>query len=301
MPKIFFPSTPKELGNTERSVEPSSPSPKCHKPLAPLTELDTSRKSPENDAVASTVLPPLPPPSKAAGVVPIAPSAGVEPQGPSVPVSEAAVPHASAPTEMPTTTGAIASMTFLLANPTTFPPTTVASSLPTQNASNLCDERLAWMNQTRQVGGSYPPHVFHPSHTPFIPFHENDGGIVAPMQMQRGMDMHRGMYLNTGAYQEDIYRGDVRGDPRGPYGGFYLCADDSGMYPDARDPFLGIRPSPHPLPGPSRRSSVALSDTQPHALVTRPSPHPVPGPSHHPSVHPSPYPRPCIEGREPVA
>ena len=41
-PGIFLPSTPKEYANARPPVEPSSPSPKCQVPLAPLTDRDTS-------------------------------------------------------------------------------------------------------------------------------------------------------------------------------------------------------------------------------------------------------------------
>ncbi|KAG9309808.1 hypothetical protein JVU11DRAFT_10184 [Chiua virens] len=207
VPRIFLPLTPKELHNTstEQLLKPSSPSPKHHVPLAPLTEFDTSRRSPENDATVAA-------PCKVAGSVPTIPSAqvAVEPQAPSMPLCEAAVPHASVPTEILTTTGTVAGVMVPLANPTSFPPTTVVPSLPPQN---LCDKRFTysdWMNQTRQVGGGHSSHAFHPSQPPFISYHENDVGMIAPTQMQRrAVGMQRAMYLNSGAYPEDIYGGDV--------------------------------------------------------------------------------------------
>ena len=208
--------------------------------------------------------------------------AAVKPNAPSVPLSKAAGSHTFVPTEIPTNMGAeVAGMGFPLADSTSFPPTMVAPSLPPKNYLTLHDKRFAcreWMDQTRQVGSSYLPRAFHSSQPPFIPYHVSEGRIIAPTQMQRGMmDMRQAMYLDSEAYRDDIYRENARGDPHGPYGGFYPRAD-SAIYLDA---VWGIRANLH---GPRHQSSVALSDTQ-QALGMRHTPHPVPGPSHHPSAH----------------
>ena len=282
-PGIFLPSTPKEYANARPPVEPSSPSPKCQIPLAPLTERDASCNLPDLDAASVTashevtvgppvlsrgkaaasnvsapcevtIRPPALLPSEVAGITPTSPSEQVviEPQPPSLP------------------------------NPTDFPPMAAPSLLP----QNLCDERFAygeWMDQTRQVGGSYPPNAFHTSQPLFYPYHGNDGGMIA--LMQRGViDRQWVVYPDARSYRDDLYRGDAQGDPRSPYGGIYTCAESSVMYPDARDLFLGIWPSPHPFCGLSCQLSVVPPDTQ--ILGMRPSPHPAPGPSRHSSVNP---------------
>ena len=186
------------------------------------------------------------------------------------------------------------------------------------NAPVLRDERFGygdWSEQPRQVGGGYPPHVFHTSQAPgqFFPYHGNEGGMIPP---QRGLaDMRRAMYFDAaGAYRDSMYRGDLRG----AYGGVY-SNEGAGVYLDTRDSthpfmrppderhqaFLGhsMRPSPLPLPGPgpSRQPSVALSDTQqPHGVW------PLAGVGRQPSVNPSdaqpthhlPYPHPSVEANE---
>ena len=214
-------------------------------PLAPLAELDTSHKHPENNTAtpAITSFKVVAPPSEVASAIHAAvfAHAAVEPNAPSVPLSKATGSHTFVPTEIPTNTGAeVAGLGFLLADHTSFPPTMVAPSLPPKNHLTLHDERFScreWMDQTRQVGGSYPPHAFHSSQPPFVPYHGSEGGMIAPTQMQRGMiDMRRAMYLDSEAYQDDIYRENAQGDLHGPYGDFYPHAD-SVIYSDA---VLGI-------------------------------------------------------------
>ena len=282
-PGIFLPSTLKEYANARPPVEPSSLSPKCQVPLAPLTDRDTSSTPLDLDATTVTAS------CEATVGLPVLSRGEVTASTVSAPCEVAARPPALLPHEVAGTTPtsskqvAIEPQSSSIPNPTGFPPMS-APSLPPQN---LRDERFAygeWMDQTQQVGGGYPPNVFHTSQPSFHPYNGNNGGMIAPMQ--RGMmDRQRATYPDAESYRDDLYRADAQGDPRGPYRGIYACAESSVMYPDARDLFLGIRSSPHPFCGPSRsrQSSVVPPNTQ--VLGMRPSPHLAPGPSRHSSVH----------------